>query len=203
MIPERKMERRIKVAVTGGIGSGKSTVMSIIADEGYRTISLDQVYTEMLDNEKFVEGICSVVDVEPIIIDGKKLLDRRAVSAKVFNDGDVLSKLNEYTHERILAEAFARGGNGLTFYEVPLLFEGGLERRFDRVIVVKRNLKKRIEAVAERDGLTIEEVTGRIKNQFDYEKNDLSLHTIIENDGDISLLRDKVRKVIREIKEQI
>ena len=65
------MKKSLKIAVTGGIGSGKSTALSIISKLGYKTVSLDAVYTELLSNEDFVMKICDEMDVLPIIINGK------------------------------------------------------------------------------------------------------------------------------------
>ena len=57
------MKKSLKIAVTGGIGSGKSTALSIISKLGYKTVSLDAVYTELLSNEDFVMKICDEMDV--------------------------------------------------------------------------------------------------------------------------------------------
>ena len=90
---------------------------------------------------------------------------------------------------------------GIVFHEVPLLLENGFESRYDGVIVIYRNLEDRISSVITRDGLSKEEVLKRIKNQFDYENNDISAHTIIVNDGVKDNLTDKVKAVISEIEK--
>lgn len=197
------VENKKKIAVTGGIGSGKTTVMGIIQSEGYGTVSFDEIYHELLYDEKFVIDICSIVGVKPKILNGKKVLDRAAVSEKVFNNHSLLEKLNAFTHAKITVAAFKKGDSlskSKVFYEVPLLFESKLESLFDKVIVVMRDRNDRISAAAKRDGCLVEETALRAKNQFDYEKNDLSLHIVIINDGDIESLKSKVRKVLNEIK---
>lgn len=199
------MDKLKRIAVTGGIGSGKSTVMKIISRYGYETIDLDEVYSELLGNEKFVLGICETTGVAPLIENGKATLDRAAVSEKVFGDAALLEKLNSYTHKRIIDAAFEKAeksGSRLVFFEVPLLFESGLEKSFDEVIVVKRALSERLKSAAERDGLSVLDVEKRAKNQFDYDNNDLSLHTVIMNDGDVESLEEKVRKVLSELQRK-
>lgn len=191
-----------KIAVTGGIGSGKSTVMKIIAEQGYCTVSFDEVYRELLDDERFVNDICDLVGVKPLIVDGKKTLDRHAVSERVFSDTKLLDKLNNFTHEKITKTAFNKGDlfdADIVFYEVPLLFESRLENLFDKVIVVMRNRAVRIADAARRDGRSVEEISLRAEKQFDYEKNDLSLHIVIKNDGDLKSLKQCVKKVLCEI----
>ena len=63
----------MKIAVTGGIGSGKSTVIDIISREGYKTVSLDKVYSELLDNPEFVREVCKITGTLPIEINEKLL----------------------------------------------------------------------------------------------------------------------------------
>lgn len=199
------MKKTKRIAVTGGIGSGKSTVMKIIARFGYQTIDLDEVYSELLGNEEFVLGICETIGVKPLIVNEKATLDRAAVSKKVFGDKTLLEKLDSFTHERIIGAAFEKAensGGGLVFFEVPLLFESGLEKSFDEVIVVKRALSERLKSAAKRDGVTVSDVEMRAKNQFDYDNNDLSLHIVIVNDGDVESLEEKVRKVLSELRQK-
>lgn len=199
------MKKTKRIAVTGGIGSGKSTVINIIARFGYETIDLDEVYSELLENEEFVLGICETIGVKPLIEKGKATLDRAAVSKKVFGDKTLLKKLDSFTHERIIAAAFAKAensGGGLVFFEVPLLFESGLEKSFDEVIVVKRALSERLKSAAKRDGVSVSDIEMRAKNQFDYDNNDLSLHIVIMNDGDVESLKEKVRKVLSELRQK-
>ena len=100
----------------------------------------------------------------------------------------------------MIKTAFEEGGDD-AFYEVPLLFEGGYEKLFDKVIVLMRDKNKRLESAALRDGVSVEKEKKRAENQYDYENNDLSLHIVIVNDGDFQSLEEKVRKVLSEIKQ--
>ena len=75
-----------KIAITGGIGSGKSTVSEIIRKMGYVVVSADKVYSELLLNEDFVKEICELMNISPIEKDGRITIDRKALSALVFSD---------------------------------------------------------------------------------------------------------------------
>lgn len=190
----------IKVAVTGGIGSGKSLVLNIINSLGYKTVSLDEVYAQLLQDEKFVLKISSAIGVEPLYIEKKAVLNRKAISEKVFSNKKLLETLNLVTHSAIFERAFSLYDEGIVFFEVPLLFEGGYQNKFDFVFVVQRDLEKRILSAMVRDGATREQIEQKIKNQFNYDDADLSIHTIINNDLDEEHLKKVVVKAIENIK---
>ena len=187
-------------AITGGIGSGKSLVSEIIKGLGYTVFSADVVYANLLKTGDFSRQIYDVLNLN---YDSEKGFDRKEVSAVVFNNESKLKLLNEFTHNKVMNELvrLSKNETGIVFHEVPLLHENGFESRYDGVIVIYRNLEDRISSVISRDGLSKEEVLKRIKNQFDYENNDISAHTIIVNDGVKDNLTDKVKAVISEIEK--
>ena len=191
-----------KIAITGGIGSGKSTVSEIIRKMGYVVVSADKVYSELLVNEDFVKEICDLMNISPIEKDGRITIDRKALSALVFSDKTQLSRLNDFTHPRIMDEIFRRseGVEPLFFAEVPLLFERGYETEFDNVFVVRRQFDLRLSGTMKRDGKTEAEVRKVIDNQFDYESNKCGNKSIIiKNDGTIDELKDKVYSAVNAL----
>lgn len=191
-----------KIAITGGIGSGKSTVSEIIRKMGYVVVSADKVYSELLLNEDFVKEICELMNISPIEKDGHVTIDRKALSALVFSDKTQLSRLNDFTHPRIMNEIFRRseGVEPLFFAEVPLLFERGYETEFDNVFVVRRQLDLRLSGTAKRDGKTEAEIRKVIDNQFDYEGNKSGYKSIIiENNGTIQELETEVSEAVKRL----
>ncbi len=191
-----------KIAITGGIGSGKSTVSEIIRKMGYVVVSADKVYSELLLNEDFVKEICELMNISPIEKDGRITIDRKALSALVFSDKTQLSRLNDFTHPRIMDEIFRRseGVEPLFFAEVPLLFERGYETEFDNVFVVRRQLDLRLSGTVKRDGKTEAEIRKVIDNQFDYEGNKSGYKSIIiENNGTIQELETEVYEAVKQL----
>lgn len=191
-----------KIAITGGIGSGKSTVSEIIRKMGYVVVSADKVYSELLLNEDFVKEICELMNISPIEKDGRITIDRKALSALVFSDKTQLSRLNDFTHPRIMDEIFRRseGVEPLFFAEVPLLFERGYETEFDNVFVVRRQLDLRLSGTVKRDGKTEAEIRKVIDNQFDYEGNKSGYKSIIiENNGTIHELETEVLEAVKRL----
>ena len=189
-------------AITGGIGSGKSAVSSIIKELGYPVFSADEVYASLLKNNNFSKQIYTLLGLQFNI---EKGFDRKEIANVVFNNEEKLKLLNAFTHDKVMAELKRLSANeqGIVFNEVPLLFEGGYQNMYDGVIVVYRNLEDRINAVVSRDNVSRKEVIKRINNQFDYEKNSLLAHTIIVNDGIYEALKNKVKAVISEIELQL
>lgn len=192
-------QNKIKIAVTGGIGSGKSTVCKIIHSLGYPVYSCDDVYKSVLHDGQTVAELEKEFGDQILNSDGS--LNRPALSAIVFNDEGKLEILNKITHPKIFKKLFeiSVNDNGLVFYEVPLLFEGGYEYLFDRVLVVLRDKKKRIDCVMQRDGLSEEDVINRLNKQYNYNIDDFTKYYVIHNDGNIDDLNHEINKILSKI----
>lgn len=194
-------QSNIKIAVTGGIGSGKTTVCNLIKKFGYPVFSCDEVYAELLNSGKLTERLEGEFG-EEILTEGK--IDRRKLSACVFGDEEKLQKLNEITHPKIFEEMFAQAEafSGLVFFEVPLLFEGGYQNLFDEVIVVLRRVEDRILSVKLRDNLSDEEVRKRIDNQFNYDIDNFAQYYVIHNQGKINDMADIIHDILLKITQR-
>ena len=195
------MKQSKKIAVTGGIGSGKSTVMKIIAGKGYHIFSCDEIYSQLTSDSDFLNILRhSFGD----ILNSDGTLDRKKLSEIVFNNPAKLAELDKITHPAIYKEMFrmADEAGGICFCEVPLLFESGAESLFDGVIIVMRNEEQRIKSVTARDKLPEQDVKKRISNQFDYNSADFAMYYVIHNNGDLSELEWQTEKIIKKINEK-
>ena len=195
------MKQSKKIAVTGGIGSGKSTVMKIIAGKGYPIFSCDEIYSQLTSDSDFLNILRhSFGD----ILNSDGTLDRKKLSEIVFNNPAKLAELDKITHPAIYKEMFrmADEAGGICFCEVPLLFESGAESLFDGVIIVMRNEVQRIKSVTARDKLPEQDVKKRILNQFDYDSADFAMYYVIHNNGDLSELEWQTEEIIKKINEK-
>lgn len=190
-----------KVAITGGIGSGKSTALLALKNAGYATVSCDEVTKELYNKQSVLRALKKLF---PAAIKGTIRLkaDKAQIAKEAFSDKQKLDKLNALMHPKIMAELMSKldSAKEIAFAEVPLLFEGGYQNSFDNVIVIGRSLESRIKSVKERSKLTDGEIKDRISNQIDYDTLDKSGFTMIENDGDKEKLEEAVLAAANKIK---
>lgn len=188
------MKKRKVIAVTGGIGSGKSTVLEIIKSLGYTVVSCDEIIDKLYRNGKVKRRLKRVF---PDCVSGRIVLkaDKKKLAERVFSDVGERKKLENIMHPLVLKTAINKaqhGGKELSFVEVPLLFEGNYQKAFDGVIVVTRGLDLRIAGVKKRSDLSEEEIKKRMSAQINYQEFDLSPYTVINNDGAMAELKEKV-----------
>ena len=191
-----------KIALTGGIGSGKTTALVTLKENGYAVFSCDEISHEISKKRRVK---IKMRELFPNAFSGKVFIkaDRKKIAEEVFNDKDKLEKLNNLLHPLILQELIKKAnrcGKKVAFIEVPLLFESGYKDSFDGVIVISRNIKDRIESVKIRSKMTEDEIVARMNNQADYYNMDLSKYTVIENDGNLVSFKKKVLTLAESIK---
>ena len=194
------MNSKKLIAVTGGIGSGKSVAVNVLSLAGYNTLSCDDITTDLYEKRKVKLLLKKLF---PSAVKGffNPVIDRKEISKIVFNDAKKLKILTDAITPLVLNEVLARAKklSGKIFVEVPLLFECNYQDSFDGVIVITRPLNARIESVMARSNLTEEQVVGRIKSQVDYENIDLTPYHVIENTGDLEQLKNNVLSLAKEI----
>lgn len=185
-------------AITGGIGSGKSTVCEIIENLGYTVFSADKVYKELLKCPSFVQKIYTALEIDCKDFNN---FNTKLVAEKVFSNKELLKVLNSVTHPEVMKVLLEKSKEikGVCFNEVPLLFEGGYQNLYDGVIVVTRDINLRKQDVLKRDNITEEEFYKRVNNQFNYENLSNFTHTVITNDKGLEELTLKVKAVVGEI----
>ena len=185
-----------KIAITGGIGSGKSTVCEILLELGYPVISCDKITTELYQKRKIKLLLKKIF---PHAVKGffNPKIDRAKISASAFNDKALHVRLTQTITPLVMREVERKSKkfSGTVFVEVPILFECNYQNYFDAVLVIKRDKTARIESVKARSNLSEQQVLERISNQVDYDSLDLSNYTLIIND-DLNTLKDKVLSAI-------
>ena len=179
-------------AITGGFASGKSTVLNILKDLGYSTYSLDEIYNELFINNKDMKREIK----KTLLVDTKEELRNL-----VFNDKDKNELLMKITHKYVLEELFTRiekDLNDIIFVEAPLLFEGNLEKSFDKIITVFES-ENVLNNILKSKGFTMEDYEKRINSQISKEIKRQKADYIVYNDGTNTDLIPKVKSLLKEL----
>ena len=187
----------MNVGLTGGLGSGKSTVAALFGEHGAVIIDADVVAREVV--RAGTPGFAAVVArFGPDVVGRDGELDRAALARIVFADGAALDELNAIVHPLVgsrsaeLAAAVPPGA--VVVHDIPLLAENGLADRFDTVVVVEADREIRLARLAER-GLTRAEAEARMAAQATDEKRRAIADEIVRNDGDLDSLARQVDRL--------
>ena len=187
----------MNVGLTGGLGSGKSTVAALLGEHGAVIIDADVVAREVV--RAGTPGFAAVVArFGPGVVGPDGELDRAALARIVFADGAALDELNAIVHPLVgsrsaeLAAAVPPGA--VVVHDIPLLAENGLADRFDTVVVVEADREIRLARLAER-GLTRAEAEARMAAQATDEKRRAIADEIVRNDGDLDSLARQVDRL--------
>lgn len=195
------MENTKLIAITGGIGSGKSVALSVLGESGYSILSSDKIVNELYEQKevkkllkkmfpKAVKGIFNLV------------VDKKIIADQAFNDKNKHAQLTSAITPLVMDVILERSKTmpSPVFAEVPLLFECGYQNQFDDVIVITRTIEHRIESVKKRSRLSSDEILSRMRRQVDYDSLDLSAYTVINNDGDMEKFVSEVLSVAEKFK---
>jgi dephospho-CoA kinase len=198
------MAARPVIGLTGGIGSGKSTVAAMLAELGADVIDTDKVGHDVY--RPGTDGFRQVTEAfGPDIVAGDGTIDRRALAARVFADPDALRRLNAIVHPLIglavrdwLVRAQTAPGRGPIVVEAPVLMEAGW-RFFDEVWVVIVKPETAIARVTASRAMTADEVRRRIDAQLSNAERVKLADRVIENDGTLDALKEQVRIAWRAV----
>jgi dephospho-CoA kinase len=176
------------VGLTGGIGSGKSTVAELLAERGAVVIDADDLARRAV--EPGTDGFDRVVEAfGSQILGPDRAIDRAKLAKVVFTDPARLSQLEAIVHPevaRMLSEAIERyrDTDQVIVYAVPLLAERGLAKGFDVVVVVVADVDRRIERLMRDRGMTADDVRARVAAQLSDEERARVADVLLDNDGE-------------------
>ena len=180
----------LKIGITGGIGSGKSFVSKIFKTMGVPFYDADKEAKHIMTTSNIIkDGLTAYFGPEVYFENGD--LNRKYLSAQVFNNQEKLDKLNSIVHPVVIQDAVDWANMQTTDYslkEAALLFESNSYKTLDYTILVTAPEELRIERVIKRDNTTREEVIKRISKQMKEEEKLKLADFIIVNDGLTSLL---------------
>ena len=189
------------LGLSGGIGSGKSTVSKILSDLGAVVIDADVIAKEVL-----LPGTTghksAVKEFGSIILDNEGSIDRKSLAKLVFENPRELAKLEAIVHPGVIARVTeireSLPESVVVVYDTPLMFEKQLQGQFDKVLMVVSDKELRKTRFVER-GLELVDIDARMANQATDEQRVTIADYVIENNGSLEQLREQVAKVWQEI----
>lgn len=185
-----------KIGITGGIGSGKTTVCKIFASLGIPVYYADdRAKALIMEDTKLVREIKNLLGDEAYLDDGS--YNRQYVASIVFNDAQKLKQLNQLVHPAVAKDTIlwhqAQSNVPYTLKEAALIIESGGYQALDYLITVWAPKEIRIQRVLNRDGATRNEVEARMDKQMPEFEKLKKAHFVVINDGDTSLVEQVVK----------
>ncbi|RKT56686.1 dephospho-CoA kinase [Saccharothrix australiensis] len=187
----------LRVGLSGGIGSGKSTVAGRLAEHGAVVVDADRVAREVV--EPGTPGLAEVVEAFGTgVVDASGALDRAALAAKVFSDDAARATLNGITHPRIAARTAeliaAAPPEAIVVHDVPLLVENGLAPVYHLVVIVHADREQRVERLVGR-GLAERDARNRMAKQADDAARRAVADVWLDNSGTPDLVLAEVDRL--------
>ncbi|NOY06471.1 MAG: dephospho-CoA kinase [Chlorobi bacterium] len=189
-----------RVAVTGGFGSGKSTVCAFLEKEGYPVISTDRVARELLHGDESIRQQVIQTFGETILgEDGD--IDRSKLAARVFADPNDLERLEDILHPPTLKAVDDMindlpGHHSIVFIESALIFETGIEELFDFIIVVVADTDQILKRYGGDARITRDEILRRIASQMPAAEKASRADFVIRNNGTLKQLRENTLLIL-------
>jgi len=180
------LSRRIRVGLTGGVASGKSTVAALLRERGAVVIDSDQLAREVV--EPGTPGLAAVVEeFGRSVLTGDGHLDRAALGSMVFGDELSRRRLEGILHPLIRARATeiesAADPDALVVHDIPLLVETGQANRFDAVLVVDVPVETQVERMVRDRGWSADDARSRVDAQAGREQRRAVATHVIDNTG--------------------
>lgn len=199
-LPKAEEPHSLIIGITGGIGTGKTTVSKYLEDKGYYVINADQIAKDLLTNNNIIKdkiikefGANSYVNNQ---------YNTSYISNIVFNNTKKLSRLNQIVHPAVLNQIInlidtaMQKNIKIIFIDIALLFELNLEEGVDYILTITAKEDIRIDRVIKRSNLPIEEIKRRINNQISVEEAVQNSDFVIENNDTIEKLYNSVDYIL-------
>ncbi len=193
---------RLRVALTGGVASGKSTVAEMLRQHGAVVVDSDRLAREVV--QPGTPGLAAVVEAfGGDLLTDEGALDRSALGALVFADTDARRRLEALLHPRIRARAAeveaAAPPGALVVHDIPLLVETGQAEAFDVVLVVDVPVEVQIERMLAERGWSRQDAEARVAAQATRDQRRAAATYVLDNTGTRDDLRERVAEVVGEM----
>ncbi len=198
------MKDTLIIGLTGGIGTGKSFISKGLAGLGYEVYDSDAAAQRLIHDNLCVRSQVELLFGSDIFVNDQ--YDKRRVASLVFNNPELLDKLNQIVHPAVAYDLreWANGAKGeVVFVESAILFESGFNKLCKAVVCVSAPDEVRVERVLERDKTSREAVEKRMHSQAEQEWIREQSDLVVENDGTVSVeaLCEQIRDFVERLKE--
>lgn len=195
----------VVAGLTGGIATGKSTVAAIFEEAGARLIDADRIAREAVRKGSAAHrDIVAHFGMDVLLGDGE--IDRKRLAAIIFNNPAAQRALEHIVHPQVKREVDRRvalirrqAPDALIILDIPLLFEAGMQRGLDAVIVVYAPEHLQLARLMARDGLTEPEALARIRAQMPIESKRALATRVIDNSGSREQTRQQALEIYRQL----
>lgn len=191
----------IKIGITGGIGSGKSTVCKVFVVLGIPVFEADKIARQMMNSDPEVgEQLIRTFGESVYLPD--HTINRKYLAGIVFSNPPLLAQLNSIVHPAVQKAFFdwvAIQDAPYIIHEAAILFESGFYKLMDKTITVVTDEDQRIQRVVKRDGISVEQVKERIRNQWNDSKRIQLADFLIRND-DADLIVPQILDIDKKIR---
>ena len=196
------------IGLTGGIGTGKSTVSAYLKEKGCIILDADRMSRQLTAaGGAALPAIREIFGDEVFFDDGT--LDRKKLGNIVFNDQTKLRQLEKITTEKVVEQTEAELENlwkndftGIVVIDAPLLFECNMQTMADENWLVTADLELRLERIAKRDGLDRQSILDRINNQMSDDEKIAIADYVIDNSGNLSDLYRQIDKLVERVTDE-
>lgn len=172
----------LKLGITGGIGSGKSSVCRVFNVLGIPVFSTDVAARDIMENDQNIKLHLNTIAGKDLYTTGQ--LDRTELANLIFNNPSLLARVNSLVHPAVFNNfgAWAKQQSSpYVIMEAAILFESGAFKLVDRIATVVAPLQERIERVMHRNNLTYQQISERIRNQMEDDERIRQSHYVIRN----------------------
>jgi len=188
------------IGLTGGIASGKSTVSKYLTEKGFKVYDADRIAKDISEEISVQNEIILNFGDKILAEDGK--VDRKKLKEIVFADKDKLKKLNAIIHPKVIdfyRELKEKNTDETIIFDVPLLFEIGIDKFCDKILVVISDYDVQLNRIVERDNIDKKLASKIIKSQISNEERIKKADIVIENNASLEELYEKVERFCEKI----
>lgn len=183
----------MRIAVIGGIGSGKSEVMKIAKERGFFCLSADEINAELLKTPSYIQKIAKLF---PSVV-SNGVVDKGALAKIVFSDRGERKKLNALAHPEIM-RVISECKESPLVVELPLFIEGG-DEAFDEIVYIRAPLFKRISRLKKGRGMSVKQAASRIRSQVPSAVLRAKATIVIDNSRSLSALQARANETFNQI----